>query len=1120
MSYYEKVQGKKFNELVEDTEFQKDLIKFFTGNRYNYSKKDIEELGPAGLADRFIDHMRYQDTNEATVAKDLFFINRARKQGDNEALDSFGRLMMAWDSSEGAGTGVLDGAKDYAGAFLSSPSTLATVFTAGVAGPMSKFTSATAKKAGQIALRKTMMNSFAKEGAKSSLKRAAVGGALRGATIEGTTGAAMALGQEEAREETVEGYEKDTTKVAAAGAISAAAGGVLGAFARTRSVSEQNAAMDIMVKQGDLLKKKESAAAQNVQSTLQKAAKGGPSKSKELKPLVDRVSKLVQLLEQKEKGSVKKFKKALDEDLVSEGKKISDKIFGSTNNEFVTNTFTSNTFRKVAAATLDVANELSINLNSDIRITQQVASALQSNKISADTLDAIRNKYGMSRRDFSLVFLSDMSEAGRILNVGSQIKKGLSKADAEAAAVEATKDINGVLDNLDRFAQQGFTNSSDETLRQMSETLLSTKAVNSLREFDSLRIGMMTSQLATTAANVGTGIARVGLDMPNRMFLNIIEGRNPVSGVLDVLKNVTWGKEEAMVARALANLDDSSNSSKLFYDITRVENATGSNSFASRATRWVNWLNTTTDVHFKQAVFYSSLQRQIRDKGDEALGKTFEEYLSKNVGLEALPEGMVQKANRDALSFSFQWGYEGSKDWFGKSTRTVINANKRYPFLISSFMPFPRYVANQLEFMHRYLPTGLAQGLWEKASGQGSRNALVSSNEKIAEGMTGTMLLLSAVSHRLQADSDTTYREFKDPVSNEIIDATRLGGPFMAHLFIGDLIARYIKGEDPLKKMSELGQEAIEVATGLNSYGFSVERTVTPIVESLEDGEPTEALSKWLGDLAATFTMPLATVRDIRGQFSEEAMATPYTREVEPEGGFLKSQLMQRATRFLPDFDWIQYSSSFNGKNDIPLYDPFLEEPVMKINPLMSQLTGLDYRPKKTEISQELNRLNMKGWRIYSSRKVKNPNTDLAVRQRLSKTLNKEFTSWRDNKVFSGNRMYKDLPIDEQQNEFKNFVLSRINTRQGEVDKQFEKFSREAPNATLGWIINNYAIQSKRYETELGGLDRVITAGTGRDISASDYLDEAEDVEDRAARMTKILEWAEMVSTMERNRRD
>ena len=1144
MSYYEKSEGFKFNELVDDPEVQKDLVRFFTGSRYKYGMDQIKELGPQGLADKFIDHMRYQETNEMTVAKDLYFAKSAKKE-DPEGLEAFGRLMMAWDNSEGAGTGILDGAADYFMAFATSPSTLATVATAGLGGPVSKVISGGAKKSGQLALRKTLLDGLVKEttkgvvrdkvaanAIKESMKKAAVKGAVRGAAIEGAIGGGMAYGQEDVREEAVEGYEKDMGKVVAATALSSAIGGGLGAFARTQSIKKQNQAIDLLAGQTARIKKSEVLAAKEAEKALgqaKKAAKGTP-KSKEFEALQKRTTTLVELLKKKEAGKVSKFKKALDEDLVESGKEVASKIFGDTGDEFVTARFTAGTMKRVAAATLEVSEKLKFNLADDVRISQKVSDALRSGKISSSELTSIRKKYGLGKGDFSLMFLSDMSEAGRTLNIASQIAKGLSKEQAQEASKRATLDIKSVLDNLDSFAREGITSPADESLADMARQLTSGNVVGALREADSFRIGMMTTQLATTMANVGSSIGRIGTDMSDQFFLNLIQGKNPFRGTLDVVKGLTWGKEEAHVARILAEMDPESPIAKMFYDVSRVETETGSSSVLARTARFFNYANNLVDTQFKEGVMYASLQRQIRDSGDSALKGTFDNFLRKGTGLEALPPEMVEKARRDALSFSYQWGYEGAEDWFGKGARTLITANKKYPFLISAGagIPFPRYVANQIEYMHRHLPTGLAQGLWEKASGNAVKEAggkaVVTTNEKIAQGMTGTMLLLGAVAQRLYADDQTTYRETVDPTSGDVIDMSRTFGPYMAHLFIGDIIARELKGQPPLSGVKDTAAEAGKILTGLNAYGYN-NSVIAPIISSIEDGELNEDASKWLGDIIATLTMPAATFRDIQAQFNPESAPSPYTRnlqleaDTQTESSLGQTQVMQRALRFLPDYEWTQIAASFNGKTDIPLYDGFSSEPVMKVNPISSQLFGVDTKPKRNALETEMVRLNIKPYQIVGSKTFRNPNVDIAVRQLSSKSLPQAFEAWREEYRYGKKVPYNELPIDLQKQELEKFLTDFVGKIEDDVETRWQKFARDKPRSAAGFIVNNYAIKKKQYETEMGGLKKVMQWG-GIDLSEEEYLDNAESIEERLRRMQNILKWGAQLEHFEKRGRE
>ena len=172
MSYVEQAEGKYFDDLLDNEEFQEDLKEFFSGGRYNYSKKQLEDTSQ--LADDFAQHMRWQSTNEATAMFDLLYVQKSDKEVSREGKEAFGKLMQAYDTSEGGGTGKLEGAWDYLSAFAASPSTAVTVGTFGF-GAGSKIAAKAASKTSQMAVRsyanKLLREGLTKQAVKERVKK-------------------------------------------------------------------------------------------------------------------------------------------------------------------------------------------------------------------------------------------------------------------------------------------------------------------------------------------------------------------------------------------------------------------------------------------------------------------------------------------------------------------------------------------------------------------------------------------------------------------------------------------------------------------------------------------------------------------------------------------------------------------------------------------------------------------------------------------------------------------------------------------------------------------------------------------------------------------------------------
>ena len=91
-------------------------------------REDKEVTEPEEIYDAFMEHFRYQNVNEATALRDLYYVNN---QTDDEGVARFGRLMDTYDKMD-SDFG-LTAAQDYLGGVLTAPSTYASMFSFGAA---------------------------------------------------------------------------------------------------------------------------------------------------------------------------------------------------------------------------------------------------------------------------------------------------------------------------------------------------------------------------------------------------------------------------------------------------------------------------------------------------------------------------------------------------------------------------------------------------------------------------------------------------------------------------------------------------------------------------------------------------------------------------------------------------------------------------------------------------------------------------------------------------------------------------------------------------------------------------------------------------------------------------
>ena len=1117
MSYLEAAKGSTIVDIKDNKDFQTDLVRFLSSSRKNYSVEELKKLGVDGMVDEYVEHMRSQDVNEATAAMDLYFAKDTNAR-DNDRL-AFGRLMSAWDSVEGAGTGPLKGSIDYLEGIVTSPATLASVFTAGY----SKFAGVAATKATQLATRAALKKIMSKEFAKQAAKAAVVP-----AIVEGGVGYAQIEMQEGARKATIDGYEgKGAGEKALAVGLQAGIGGTIGGFAKALDMRKTDQVIEALTKQSAQIASSKSATAKKAVSNLAKAS--GTNK-----PRVDKLlTRMASLTESLAKREATATKKPLDPTKVLEGDKLRDTILKDGADVNVSAGLSRHTLQAITGAALQLTEKLKIE--PDQRISSALADALSlpagsSNAISAKEVDEIINDYGLSREEFGYIFLSDLSEAGRTLGAAGKVSKEISRQQKAAKTA--------IFTSIERLADEGVSLYSDKIVKEIASELNFKKnnfetLVDTLKASDSLRIAFMTSQLGTTAANTMFSTARVGIDVVDEIFRQTLKtGYSAATGkgvplsnfhaVTSGIRAMTINSEEASLLRGMYARDFPEEYQRMFHDINRAESSVGISTTAGKIGAKVNLLNSAVDTRFKQMAFYASVDRQLIEKGT-----SFKQWIANNNSLVDLPEDMRQKAVYDSLDFVFQKGYKAKGDGLGSTIASgFIKLHKEAPFIVSGVlgMPFPRYVANHIEFINDYTPIGLVTG-GMKNFNKVYAGKLKDPTERLARQMTGVSLFAGAVYARAsQVEFDdegnaismkTSFSDMQIGEEGKTLKTGRVAGPLAAHQLLGDLYVRW-KYDLPVPKTSEVFLDALDVAGGLGNMGFD-NGLKTDIEKAINDGV-WGGLGNRLGNIGATFTYPLTVVTDMYGQIDPRRSYKPYTRDLMMGDGrqttynlldamMDDTESLNRFVRFLPEVDFVQYTQSINGKNSVPIYDPFSGQPVRSVDPIMKQITGIDRRSAPTELQKEINTLGLKEYKLYKKSTARNPAVDLLLRLSLSKSLPQEFEKWRSEplRAYDGVIKYDDLEPEVKVDRLEEFINSKIKAHKDRVEIYFEDLRKNKPRQAASYIRNQYAITEKQEEKSFFDTAiRSIPEAKGFK-NADEYIANAETIDEELIRKEQIL---------------
>ena len=1099
-TYVQKAPDSSFINLVEDNDFKRDLVSFFSGGRYKYTKDEMREMGFENLTKDFIEHMRAQSVNEVTATKDLNYVRN--KDFNYKGKQAFGRLTQAWDNSKEAGTGFFDGLGDFAEGVVTAPSTYLGFASFG----LGKVGAKVASKGVQLAVRAGLKETLKKNVLKSSIARQSVKdagtGAVTGAAVSGFQGKQ----QGETREELGVGPEyttKDlildsTIGAVAEGTFGAATGYISGRIGRGRAKKVE----DVMLERNTTFKKQAEEAAKKSLGTIKAASDA------EKKQAMNIVADVEDILSARAGVRGAKIKGRLDPERVAKGRAILNAMSDPKANPEFSSGLSVQTMRGIAAASVDLMRDLKLDTKSgDIRITEAIANKLRDGDSQEvfTILKNVKDKYGLSKDEFSMIYLSEVSRAGQTLGFQSAIKRG-----AKINLDEAT--------DIDVLFSKGASSISSQDAQEISAAAVRNSksgAYKFLQDLDTMRISFMTSQPATTMRNITNVSILIGTDMVDQVNKAIYKGitgdasqiKTFIPNMTAVVRGLSFNNTEAKLLRQIMLEEMPEQSMRLYNQAMRLEVGMESSGVLARVGRFVNMANTLSDSVFKEGIFYGNLERQFRDKG-----MSMSDWLRTNTKLEDLPEGIdLNLAVDDANRLTMQRDFRGADSVLASTTRGLVNLNRKVPFLVSAAagVPFPRYLGNHLQTVSDYAPI-LGEMLHRSGLTEGAKDDAT----RYARQATGAMMLFAGYQIAKDRDGEVDYGSIKNELGAKE-DLKPLLGAAMFHMYLGDQAWRKENGlPTSFDNTDQLKRDLQDVLGGIPEFSFDLGIPVA-ILDAVAKQKITPDLEKKFGDFLSTFTMPGAIARDLIGQADYDQAGNPYTRELaitdDVKLDYSGAEMTNRALRMLPDVKSRQYLQSFNDETDIAYYD--FDNPVArgKVNPALKQITGRTAEPPLTSLQKEMSRYNLKNWQIYGSTATKSANVDLVLRERLAKKMYKDFEDWKSKAPAS--KKYGEMTYDEivasdsisnldKSNLLEGWITKKIRKEREQVEALFDSFVAESPVKARGYIRNNYIIYSK----DKGGKQNLNTAAQTLGFNTADeYLAESDTISDELTRRMKLL---------------
>ena len=1031
-----------------------DAAKRFANDRLGYENMEGTEA-----FDEVIEHFRSFDVNEMTAARDYGYVSGLKTDKKEGQLNDYRVLFNAYDAmpnlyEEGAAPGAL---LDYAGGILTAPSTYIGLLLPGGG-----------KVAGQAAVQanKLLISRLVNQMSSTATRRIATT-----AAVEGLGGVAQDVAAQKTLLEADIQKDYSALQTTASFVLSATPAAVIPLAVKEGFIfGIEKGSKDIIEISQKAIKEKDKAGNKAVDKLI---------KTKKSKENFDAIAnKLI---------SADPTLAPLTEKLVVKGEKVITNITGEKNlyqgadiNNGLGLKINEDKFKNIVGSLTEILQkntpkgqpifrELTDDTGKVIgqeRITEALARTLRglgdSDSVVADNFGDMLKKYNLTTDDIANVFMAEVSQAGRLLSTVGKEKQNLNKL------IESMDTVAG----YDLF---GFSKEAVEGLKKANKLAKDanprTYLYDGARALDQARLAFMTSQVGTTVRNTISGYSRVGFDVLTQTINNMIAGitqkgikadgtiKGTVKKQKDDIFAIAFGlanRQESKAVRLMLENGFGNEASRLFRELADIQDATGGKvSRLQGISRQVNALNTLSDNMFKEAALTGNLKRQLNVMYTNALrqGKEVEELdfdlidimkrgdFNKVFGTDT-GKVALQKAIDDSLYFTYQRSFNNP------TARLFTQAIHSVPFVGTSFIPFPRFMMNAMKFTYEYSPFNMAAygELFGAVTGRGSKE-YVQSYEQAAKGMVGMGMLIGATAMRMSEHAGERWYEGK------LEDGTTIDlrpmFPAAPYLFLGDIIARNLKG-DPVLENRKIITDGIQALSGAQFKAGMGLYMLESGVEDLFTGDP-EKIKKMManfgGNILSTFTIPATVLQDPYNTFiakDDERII----RDTNSDSMF--NLILNKTLARLPANNAIsEYLEDTLGKDIYKAPDPLKSantgENIRRITPLSRQMYGVLQRGERTEFEKELERLKILPSTVY--RRTRNPEIDAFYSSVIGRQIQAEIEPYIKSDAYQNikDRDEKGLSKAEVQRIVLKAEISRVKAEVMKLAREYSKQMKGTP---------------------------------------------------------------------------
>jgi hypothetical protein len=587
--------------------------------------------------------------------------------------------------------------------------------------------------------------------------------------------------------------------------------------------------------------------------------------------------------------------------------------------------------------------------------TEKVSDAIKRTLESVDTFDDVVFERALASADvtpdeFAKMFRTSAGDAARSLqslSVVARLQNKLKNIDP-AAASELNKmygDRNAITSAFTGVRDFGMR--LDRELKALMVSQLSTTIRNAFGSISVVTFGTAAEAIESSLYRLGKTAGELGTGKPvTGSFTGGLKGVYD-----DAVRSAFYLGQRDLSADVTETL--LSGAPSLYRKMVKTTGEAGTNDL-SKAAQIANTFNVAQDAFFRKAMFTSSVEKQLSRVGIDM-------YDVINQGKQ-VPFDVLQNAVNEALTGTFS-----KMPTKGPMFHAVKFIEELGP-VGSTVIPFPRFMANAMEWTYKHMPTGvlsgstdIAAGLTKMAKGEADMGTkqVTMGLENFSKGAVGTAALYAAYKYR-EENQDNEWYNIKNP-DGSTVDARALfpAAPFLA---LGDYLVKFNKGRTDEFKSKEFLEAMTGFKAPAGTYSwlgdkFAEAQANAATGEDTADNKVKTFFGEWVGEYLGRALVPFQQISDIVGAIDRnETLPRDAYQIPAGEEGFLssaKQQLMKR-TPIL--------------KQELPVYQPPLRETAaFNDNGPLKMLSGIAIKGTPSELEEEVVRLKVPFNKIFTS---------------------------------------------------------------------------------------------------------------------------------------------------------